>query len=252
MDVLILAGSDKDSELTQHENVENKAFIKLKDKYIISYIIEAMQRTEAVERIAVVAPPSALGILNKSYHIIPIVQKGALLANVQEGFKVLAPKGLFLVTTGDIPLITPEAVNDFLEKSRAVESDFYYPVVERKSCEAAYPGVERTFVRLKEGYFTGGNLFFVNAPVVEQLLSRVEVFFKYRKNPLKLAFLFGWLTIIKYFIGQLSVADLEKRFSVLFGIRAKAIVSNFAAIATDIDKLSDLELVRLIMAREQN
>ena len=44
--------------------------------------------------------------------------------------------------TGDIPLLTPEAVDDFLSRCQGVSADIYYSIVSKEANEAAYPGVK--------------------------------------------------------------------------------------------------------------
>lgn len=254
MDVLILAGSGEQTELTNREGVSNKSFISINGKYIISHVIESFQKTNSVARIAVVAPSSLLETLKKSYDIVSVVERESVLENLLQGVKVLKPEGLFLLANNDIPLVTPAAVEDFLEKCCLFESDFYYPIVEQKVCEIAYPGIQRTYLCLRDGCFTGGNPFLVNSLVVEKTASKVELFFKHRKQPLKLvtSLGFGAGFIAKFISGRLAIADLEEHFSKLFSLRAKAIISDFPEVAADIDKVSDLVLVRQAMSRQEN
>ena len=60
-----------------------------------------------------------------------------------------------------------------------------------------------------------------------------------RKKPLKLAAWLGSFFILKLLLGRLSLADVEKRVSVLFGYRGCAVITDFACIGTDLDKAEE-------------
>ena len=58
MKALILAGADKDSPFTNFNS--NKALVKIQDKEMISYIIDAFKGLEFIDTIAVVGPKEEL------------------------------------------------------------------------------------------------------------------------------------------------------------------------------------------------
>jgi len=78
----------------------------------------------------------------------------------------------------------------------------------------------------------------------KQLMAKVVTF---RKKPWKLAKILGLSFVVKLFLKQLSLAELEKRASQLLGVRGVAIISPYPEIGTDVDKPSDLELAERIM-----
>ena len=50
--------------------------------------------------------------------------------------------------------------------------------------------------------------------------------------------------MLKYLFRCLTVADLENKLSQLLQLKARAIPCDLSAIGTDVDKLSDLTVVR--------
>ena len=54
----------------------------------------------------------------------------------------------------------------------------------------------------------------------------------------------GWKTLTLFLSKKLTIAQAEKKFSEIFGITAKAIVSDYPELANDVDKPSDLEYMR--------
>jgi hypothetical protein len=100
--------------------------------------------------------------------------------------------------------------------------------------------MRRTYARLKEGSFTGGNLmrldpelFFQAEPLVKRLIAL-------RKRPLALARLVGLDVLFKLLVGRLSVAELEARAERLLGVPVKAVVAAYPEIGVDADKPEDL------------
>ena len=47
--------------------------------------------------------------------------------------------------------------------------------------------------------------------------------------------------------GKLSIPELEKRFSSMFNLRARAIISAYPEIGFDVDKPGDLEIMRRLI-----
>jgi GTP:adenosylcobinamide-phosphate guanylyltransferase len=246
-DVVILAGAGRQSELTLAENVENKAWIEIGGRPMLAYVLEALQKTGVVGRIAVVGPAAALAPLMEDYGIIAVAEGDTIPENLSRGVAALAPRSHFLIASADIPFLTAEAVLDFLQCCKPYSHDVYYPIVSREDNDRRFPGVTRTYVRLRDGVFTGGNIFLASPAGVETALPRLERFFALRKSPLKLAASLGPIFVLKLLTRRLTLAELETHFSSLFGLKGKAVYSSYAEIGTDVDKPSDLALARAEM-----
>lgn len=245
VDVIILAGTAKPSELTESENVENKAFLRIQGKTMLEYVVAALRQVEEVDRIAVVGPQTELATVLQEFDQVITVSEGKdIVENVQHGVAALEPKKHFLVSSVDIPFITPAAVKDFLTTCKPYNADLYYPIVRRSDNDRRFPGVTRTYVKLRDGEFTGGNIFLVNPACLAHALPRLREIFALRKSPLRLAAILGWGFVVKLLAKRLSIAELETRFSTLFTVRAQAVISRYPEIATDVDKPSDLLLAQ--------
>lgn len=227
MEALILAGGR-----TTKLPVSNKADLPIGDRLMVDYVIAALEAVPAIQRVTVARE-----------------QADSLVENLMLAAERLSlhPDDHLLISNCDIPFLTPEAVSDFLSNCEP-GYDVYYPIVSKESCERRFPGVQRTYARLREGTYTGGNVFLVRAAALPVLAARLQRVFQNRKSPLKLSRELGFdLTV--YFVfsllfRQLSVSSLERRVAKRTGIRGKAVVSDYAEIGTDIDDESDLELLR--------
>ncbi len=167
--------------------------------------------------------------------------------NLVEGLRHVSHDCPAVILTSDIPMVTKEALEDFLDRFKKVEADFCYSIIPREKCENKYPGVTRTYFQLREGSFTGGNVFIVNPGVVENAAKKAKEFIALRKKPYLLALKLGIVFIIKFLLKKLTIKEAEKRVSHMFGIKAKAVISEYPEIGTDVDKKSDLELAEKVL-----
>lgn len=244
-DVIILAGTTKQSELTISERVQNKAFVQIHGQVMLNYVLAALQQAPSVNRIAVVGPLAELqAVVGQSSQVLAVAEGTSLVENLQRGFQALQPEQHCLVVTSDVAFLTADAVEDFLAACQPAKAAVYYPIVAREENDRRFPGVKRTYVKLRDGEFTGGNLFLVDPACLKQVLPRLEHFFALRKSPLRLAAALGVGFIVKFLTKSLTIAELEKRFFALFAVSGQAVITQYAEIGTDVDKPTDLQLAR--------
>lgn len=244
-DALVLAGGGKPEPLVEQEGVSNKAFIMIGGRPLLAYILAALQEASSIDRIIVVGPENNLKMLQQDkdpFKILP--EKDSMLDNVASGFEAVDRNRLCLVVSGDIPLLNAAVVEEFIQLCAPHDHDFYYPILSRETCLRHFPETERTYVRLKEGYVTGGNIGLINPDWFFNNRDRLELFISYRKKPLKLLRILPLNLIIKYLFKTLSLADLERSLSRLLHFRARAVPCECVEIGVDVDKISDLELVK--------
>lgn len=245
VDALVMAGGSKAEPLAEQEGVINKAFITINGKSMLAYILEGLSRSPSVNKIVVVGPKECLTELHQAgfpFTLVP--ETGSMLDNIAAGLKAVDQDRLCLVVSGDIPLLDETAVEEFIKLCKPLSADFYYPILTRESCENRFPETKRTYVRLKDGDFTGGNAVLLRPSWFFQNRHRLELFVAYRKKPLKLLRILPPFFIIKYLVRRLSVAELEKTLSRLMQLQARAVRCDLLAIGTDVDKYSDLKVVR--------
>ncbi|TYQ14812.1 UNVERIFIED_CONTAM: Molybdopterin-guanine dinucleotide biosynthesis protein A [Acetivibrio alkalicellulosi] len=246
LNTVILAGSQSDESWSGYKN---KCLININGKALIDYVIEALKKSNDIGKIVVVGPLEDLdSYLNGKVNDI-IDSKGSIVQNLIKGIKYFGTDEHLLVCTSDIPLITPEAINDFILKAKELEADFCYPVIEKTVNNKMFPEVERTFVKIKEGSFTGGNIFHMKPAVIETSVPLIEKLMDSRKNPFKMARLFGLGFFIKLLTGRLSIAIAEKKIFDILNVKAKCIISQYPEIGNDVDKLSDIIVVNAHLSK---
>ncbi len=239
--------------LSADAEVVGKGLIKLSGREMIEYVIDALKGIDRIRRIIVVAPASALheSWSNRVDAVIPTV--GSAIDNGVEALKYLKEDnpGLpdyVLFMTCDIPLITTEAIDDFLDRCQASSDDVYYPVILREVVEAKYPETKRTYARLRGATITGGNFALMEPTVILANLTLLEDAFNARKSVLKTLKLLGPKMIFKFLTRTLTIPDIEKRVSRIINAKAKTIVSPYPEVGVDVDKPEDLKLVSELLA----
>jgi len=235
---VILAGDNEDRKIKQGKVIPNKAFVNINGRRMLEYVVDCYRSMPEFDGVAVVGPEKELAGIGDGIRIIP--QKGNMIDNVVAAADELK-SGWLLLSSCDIPLITPAAVRDFLAHCQG--ADLFYPLVSRTDCERVFPGVQRTWVKLKDGVFTGGNVILVKADKVATAAVPAGAFFDARKDTLKLAGLVGVLTLVKLMLKALSLAEIEMKMTKILGVPGKAVISSFPEIGTDVDKESDYNLV---------
>ncbi len=232
VDAAVLAGGHREVGLPP--GLPNKAFLPVAGKPMVQRVLEALRATREVRRLVLVAPLDAGGPLRDLCDgLVP--DRGDLLANVEAALQALPDAAWVLACAGDLPLLSAAAVANFLAGCRAREADVYYGVVRQEDLQGRFPGARKTFVRVREGAFTGSSLVLLRPEVLDRvrplLLQAVEA----RKNPARLASLFGAGYVVRYLTGRLSVADVERRVVELTGLRGAVVVCPDPEVALDVD-----------------
>ncbi|MDO8942495.1 MAG: MobA-like NTP transferase domain containing protein, partial [Desulfobacterales bacterium] len=114
---------------------------------------------------------------------------------------------------------------------------------------ARYPGMRRTKTRFSDGPFCGCNLFAFLTPgsrAAADLWRRVE---HQRKQPLKMIGALGWMVVLRYALGLLSLKVALRHVSAHMGLDVGAVILPFPEAAVDVDTVSDWRFAQAIASR---
>ena len=151
-----------------------------------------------------------------------------------------------LVTTSDHALLQAEWVRQFLDDAPP-DSDIAILLAPESLVRAAAPTTRRTYLKFADGRYSGCNLFLLRndrALLALDFWRRVEAL---RKQPWRIALLIGPGFLISYLSGRLTLAQTVARLGRKAGVNAVAVVSKFGLAAVDVDKPSDLDLVKTLV-----
>jgi GTP:adenosylcobinamide-phosphate guanylyltransferase len=240
MDALILAGGPAPPELCTATGCPDRALIPLLDQPMVARVLAALRATPGVEKIAVAGSAQTLSAVSG---VVPVEAGGRMVDNLQRGLAATSSETV-IVCTCDIPLVTGATFEAFVHLAKERHLELAYPIVQRTTSEAAFPGGQRTYARLSDGEFTGGNAVIVPRRIVQQVVELIDVAYNARKNPMALAKILGPAFVMKFLSKRLSIAEVELKASRVLGCRAGAVVMTDASIAFDVDKPADLEVAR--------
>ena len=95
---------------------------------------------------------------------------------------------------------------------------------------------KRTYVQLKDGIYTGGNMVLMAPKFIREARQVIQQVIKLRKKPFAIVKLLGPRFLLKFILKQLTIVEVENRVKHLFKINAKAIITSYPQIGTDVDK----------------
>lgn len=246
VDTVILAGALADPDMSPVGSPISRAMIEVGPKTMLQWIVDALKDAQSIGRIVAVGNVVADGLDD----VIPA--SDSFLENLMLGLGACGKSASVLVTTSDIPLITPAAIDDFVIHALESGGDMCYPIIPKAETLAKYPNMKRTYLKTREGIFTGGNMMLFNPEFLRRNESRISRAYDARKKPLALASMIGPGVLFRAAAAQavcpwlLPISVLEKAVSRLLDGTVRAVESNYPEIGADVDKLSDLEAVREI------
>lgn len=245
---VVLASGAVPQTLASH--CSHRALLRLNGRYLLEYLLETLRDTTSIVGTALVIPTETHDQLSYLPGI-SVTSGETFVENMMRGVRALAeysPSHILFIT-GDIPLVTPSGLNDFIHESIASGAALTYPIIPREDCEAHFPGAKRTYVRIKEGTFTGGNVILTKANLLDDKEALIQGLFAARKQPIKLAGILGWNTVIRMLTGTLTLPYLESVGTHLLDAPIRAIITHHAAIGFDVDKAVDLAAVERALAK---
>jgi molybdopterin-guanine dinucleotide biosynthesis protein A len=242
MDAVVLAGGPHDELAARTPGAPNKAFVEIRSVTLVERTLRALREAAGIGRIVVVAPPSMRGAaaLALADEVRPDgVRIGDSLRSGLAGF---VPNADLLVSASDLPVLSAESIDDFISRAKAADADLTYGCIEKATHMAKYPEAPHTWARLRDGTYCGTGLITLRPRVWPALEKVIERLGEARKNPLKLASLFGWRILWRYALGRLTIPQAEARASYVIGAKVRAIVSPYAEIGINVDRVSDIAL----------
>ncbi len=170
----------------------------------------------------------------------------AIAATVARVFAELGAP--MLVTTADHPLLSPAAVAHFLAQARRAEADVAVALVAEQDVQRRWPTTRRTWLRFRDGRYTGANLFLLNTPAAAQALAAWRQSERERKRPLRLVARLGFGLLLGYALFRWTLDEAFARLSQRVEARIRPIPLPFPEAAVDVDRPQDLQLAEQLLA----
>lgn len=247
MEAIVLAGGPLDDIARLQPGAPNKAFVRIGGVTLVGRVMTALRGSSEIGRVVVVAPSSVEGHpdLASADELRPDGVR--ITESLRNGLAGLAPDDAVLVVASDMPVLVPEAVDDFTARLRALDADVVYGCVEKNAHLRRFPDVPHTWARMRDGTFCGGGIVGIKPralPLLERFIERLGAA---RKHPFRLASLFGWDMLVRFAIGALSIGAAEARAAKLLGAPVRALVSPYPETAVNVDRVSDVALAERLV-----
>lgn len=249
VDALVLAGGDVD-KFAPELRPTAKGLLEIAGRPMVEYVLRALVDAKGVNRVVILAPSTAEPGAWMSTAEKVIYADDIITANIAKGIDYLGPGDRFLLVSSDIPLINGKAIDDFLERCAKIDAEVYYPIISREAAEARFPGTKRTYIKLIDGTFTGGNIFLLDKQAFINNQAMGEKIFAYRKSPVKMVQMLGIGFILKFIFRRLTIAELENKAGAILSCKTRAVVTDWAEIGVDVDKQEDLELFNRLLGSQ--
>lgn len=293
LEAIVLSGTHQN--VRRLINGRNKAFLEIDGKPLVRHVVDALTEAQHIGKIYVVGPVEALSeVLGDLPNVVCVAQEGKLLSNGWAGVRAVeagrsSPAGdvpderPMLLTSCDLPLITPGAVDDFVERAAAIDraspegNAMLVGIAEDAGLrpfygDAAGPGMERPLVQMNEGLYRISNIY-VTRPRKLEHSDFLQTSFNLRKakdweNVAKLVLsLFSqhggwfaaWMTcrlqltaMLRKGKGRLyrrlragnTFDKIERGVSTVLGGDVRLVVSPYGGLSLDVDDEVDYNLLR--------
>jgi len=257
VDALVLAGRRGGVDpVASAAGVSHKALAPVHGRPLLSYVLAALREVPAVARITISIEDA--GALRRHPEFGPAIARGELglhrsgtsPADSVRDFVERTGSEAVLVTTADHPLLTGETVRDFIAEALAGGSDLVVALVPDGALLAVAPHSKRTWLRLGGERFTGANLFLARSPGAAKVAAFWRKAEGVRKEPWRLAALFGAVTLARFMAGRLPLDAALAAISRATGARVGAVRLVDGRAGIDVDKLDDLVLVEKLLRKE--
>jgi NDP-sugar pyrophosphorylase family protein len=238
---------DPDNPLLSHAGARHKALIPIAGAPMIHHVAQALSDSGYVSRLIVVG-------LSPEHDVdfpLPVTfvpEAGGILGNFLAGIAALERivPGIerALICSTDIPLVTGEMVRYLVDTALSTGADVCYTVVRRETMESRFPAAGRSFARLRDGQFAGGDIHVSNPAVFQANRQLLDEILGARKNNLKQARTIGLSFLLKFLFRRLTIVDGERKAESILGVPCRIIPVRYAELGMDVDKPHQLDLVR--------
>jgi GTP:adenosylcobinamide-phosphate guanylyltransferase len=248
IDAIVLAGGPHDEVARMQPGAPNKAFVDIGGMTLVGRVLAALRAAAGIRHIVVVAPPNVAEHpdLSRADELRPDGKR--ITESLRSGMHGFEPNAMALVVASDLPVLTPESVDDFIARLHLNDADIDYGCVEKSSHMQRFPEVPHTWARMRDGTFCGGGIVAIKPRALPRLEKFIEGLGAARKHPLKLASFFGWDMLARFAVGRLAIAQAEGRAAQILGAPVRAVISPYPETAVNVDRPSDVELARRLVA----
>lgn len=152
-----------------------------------------------------------------------------------------------LVTTADHVLLDEAMIDQFVAEARG--ADIAVAMVERRALLARYPASRRTWLKFRDGAWSGANLFWFGSARARTVIALWQEVEQDRKKGWKILAAFGPLALLGALLRISSLRGGIARMGRRLGLTARLVAMAQAEACIDADKPDDIVLIERILAQ---
>jgi GTP:adenosylcobinamide-phosphate guanylyltransferase len=252
IDALVLSGGGIERERFPNlgAEIEQKAQIPILGRPMVEWVVRGLRSCPRIGSIVVVGGGGTAAPALQEWSAAVTPEAGGIAENLRAGFDALPGSRRVLALSGDLPLVSRAALDDLL--ANAPDADLVYPYVERADLLRDFPERDWLLARTPEGVFTGSSAALCRPEAVLANWRWVrEILAARRSQPLGLAGMVGVTFALRYLIGRLRVADVERKLSARLRLVGRGYHTRFTEMSMDVDKASDIALVERVLRQRE-
>jgi GTP:adenosylcobinamide-phosphate guanylyltransferase len=151
-----------------------------------------------------------------------------------------------LLTTADHVLLDSAMLDQFARE--AAGADIAVAMVERATLLAHYPGSRRTWLKFRDGWWSGANIFWFGSDRARPVIALWQEVEQDRKKGWKIVSAFGPVALIGTLLRILTLRGGIERIGRRFGLVARLVAMEQGEACIDADKVDDVVLIERIVA----
>lgn len=151
-----------------------------------------------------------------------------------------------LVTTADHVLLDADMLDQFVAEAEG--ADIAVAMVERATLLARYPSSRRTWLKFRDGWWSGANLFWFGSARARSVIALWQEVEQDRKKGWKILSAFGPVALLGALLRLSTLRGGIARIGRRFGLVARLVPMRKAEACIDADKVEDVTLIEQILA----
>lgn len=244
--VLLAADRHSNDPVAKAAGVACKAMAEIQGEPMLLRVLTALQASHEIGRITLSGPTQETVQHTPELHgkiadgkLGWVEPQGSPSASVDAFLNTLGDNDPVLIATADHAFLKAHMVADFVRQARLSEYDAVVALAYFDQVKSAFPKLRKTVLKFKDGAYCGCNLYAfptVQGRCAAAFWRQVE---NQRKSPLRTIRVIGWLAVIRYMLGRLTLTDALQALSQRMGIRVGAILLPYPEAAVDVDSAED-------------
>lgn len=150
-----------------------------------------------------------------------------------------------LLTTADHVLLDAAMLDQFV--TEADGADVAVAMVERATLLARYPQSRRTWLKFRDGWWSGANIFWFGSDKARSIIALWQEVEQDRKKGWKILAAFGPFALLGALLRLLTLRGGMTRIGRKFGLTARLVAMNSPEACIDADKPEDVVLIEAIL-----